>query len=520
MVDLSHVPFVDGHMHPPLRVRPQTVDEYRWPWFEGLPSESAHVTELVPYRWAIRQLADELGCAADERAVVRATRELDPTTWLATVCERSQTVALVLDTGYPPPAESLPPEQIRAAGVEVAPLLRLEAMAGDLIAEGLAFGDLLERYDAAVERRARRRLRRAQEHRGLSQRAGDPPLERRGGGRGARAPARARRDAGAGAGTRRFPAAARAPGRPPRRPPCAAARRVWRPRSRPAPRQPPASARHALQRGGRRRALRRAARGLAVRARGRLSDGRLLERHARRRDLHSPARPRRATRGLALRPRGGGDPPSAGLERRGGPCRADRPRAQLAPARRSARCSASWSPAASCRPARPSACGESILCGQLAQAVLRRDLTTAAGHLIKCPAGLPYFAASPPLPGGSPHDPTHPSHRAARARGLCGCRRPEHRTERLGAQQRDSDARRRTSSSRASPTRSTMDNTGAFDNESIWVFQQLHGDALHRHARRQERQAVAGHELRPLARQARPTPSICARASSSTPARR
>ena len=151
MVDLSHVPFVDGHMHPPLRVRPQTVEEYRWPWFEGLPSESAHVTELVPYRWAIRQLADELGCAADERAVVRATRDLDPTTWLATVCERSQTVALVLDTGYPPPAESLPPEQIRVAGVEVAPLLRLEAMAGDLIAEGLAFGDLLERYDAAVE---------------------------------------------------------------------------------------------------------------------------------------------------------------------------------------------------------------------------------------------------------------------------------------------------------------------------------------------------------------------------------
>jgi hypothetical protein len=151
MVDLSQVPFVDGHMHPPLRVRPQTVEEYRWPWFEGLPSESAHVAELVPYRWAIRQIADELGCAADERAVVRATRELDPMTWLATVCERSQTVALVLDTGYPPPDESLPLDQIRAAGVELAPLLRLEAMAGDLIAEGLGFADLIERYDATVE---------------------------------------------------------------------------------------------------------------------------------------------------------------------------------------------------------------------------------------------------------------------------------------------------------------------------------------------------------------------------------
>jgi hypothetical protein len=150
MIDLSQAPFVDGHMHPPLRVRPQTVEEYRWPWFEGLPSESAHVTELVPYRWAIRQLADELGCAADERSVVAATRGLDPPTWLATVCERSQTIALVVDTGYPPPGEALPLTQIRAAGVDVAPLLRLESVAGDLIAEGLAFTDLIERYDAAV----------------------------------------------------------------------------------------------------------------------------------------------------------------------------------------------------------------------------------------------------------------------------------------------------------------------------------------------------------------------------------
>jgi hypothetical protein len=150
VVDLSQLPFVDGHMHPPLRVRPQTVEEYRWPWFEGLPSESARVAELVPYRWAIRQLADELGCAADERTVVRATRDLDPVAWLATVCERSQTVGLVADTGYPPPADSLPLAQIRGAGVEVAPLLRLESVAGDLIAEGLGFGDLLERYDAAV----------------------------------------------------------------------------------------------------------------------------------------------------------------------------------------------------------------------------------------------------------------------------------------------------------------------------------------------------------------------------------
>ena len=108
MVDLSHVPFIDGHMHPPLRARPQTVEEYRWPWFEGLPEESAHVAELVPYRWAIRQLADELGCAADERTVVRHTRELDPMTWLAAGGERAAHRPRGVDTGDTPPPASQP----------------------------------------------------------------------------------------------------------------------------------------------------------------------------------------------------------------------------------------------------------------------------------------------------------------------------------------------------------------------------------------------------------------------------
>ena len=326
MIDLSQVPFVDGHMHPPLRVRPQTVEEYRWPWFEGLPSESAQVTELVPYRWAIRQLADELGCAADERSVVAATRGLDPPTWLATVCERSQTTGLVVDTGYPPPDEALPLQQIRAAGVDVAPLLRLESVAGDLIAEGVSFADLLERYDAAVERRARRGVCRPQEHRGLSQRPRDPPVGRGRRRARARAPARGRRHARAGAGARRLPAAARAARRPPRRPARSVARRLRRPRSRPAPRQPAAPAGHARERGRPGCPLRDPARRLAVRARGGLHDRRLRERHAGHRDLHPAARSRRPDRGLALRALGRRAQSHPRLQRCRRPARAHRAR--------------------------------------------------------------------------------------------------------------------------------------------------------------------------------------------------
>ncbi len=80
-------------------------------------------------------------------------RGLDPPTFLvSTVCERSQTVGLVVDTEHAARRGGAA-STFCAAGVEVAPLLRLEAMAGDLIAEGLDFADLIERYDAVAAAR-------------------------------------------------------------------------------------------------------------------------------------------------------------------------------------------------------------------------------------------------------------------------------------------------------------------------------------------------------------------------------
>ena len=47
-----------------------------------------------------------------------------------------------------------------------------------------------------------------------------------------------------------------------------------------------------------------------------------------------------------------------------------------------------------------------------------------------------------------------------------------------------------------------MDKNNVFDNESIWVFEQILETLYKVIAGRQERAAVAGHELHALARQA------------------
>ena len=92
---------------------------------------------------------------------------------------------------------------------------------------------------------------------------------------------------------------------------------------------------------------------------------------------------------------------------------------------------------------------------------------------------------------------THPSPRAARARELRAARRADHRPERLGTQHARAATPRPGGDLviARTPDSTTMDATSVFDNESIWVFEQIDGDALHRHGRRQGRQAVARDEL-------------------------
>jgi uncharacterized protein len=149
-LDLSALPFVDAHMHPPYRTAPGGLDAYRWPWYEGDPADVALVADTAAYRWAIRQLARDLGCAAEEEAVFEAVRARDPKAWLREQLERGGVSGLVADMGYPPPAETFSPAELGEAGADVAPLLRIELEAGTLAAACPRFDEFVDRVDAAL----------------------------------------------------------------------------------------------------------------------------------------------------------------------------------------------------------------------------------------------------------------------------------------------------------------------------------------------------------------------------------
>jgi uncharacterized protein len=150
-LDLAAVPFVDAHMHPPLRQAPSDMPAYRWPWYEGSPDDTALAGDLVAYRWAVRALARHLGCAPDDETVRRAVAERDRGEWIREVVRAGNVDALVVDTGYPDPATALTWREIeKIAGVGVAPLLRLEHRAGEMAGEAASFDEFVDRYDTEV----------------------------------------------------------------------------------------------------------------------------------------------------------------------------------------------------------------------------------------------------------------------------------------------------------------------------------------------------------------------------------
>jgi hypothetical protein len=150
-LDLTGIPFVDGHMHPPYREHPADLAAYRWPWYEGSPDDTELAAETAAYRWGIRELAADLGVAPDEQEVFDAVTGRELRAWLAGLLRDEAVTGLVADMGYPPPEQSFTAGAlVDAAGVDVAPLLRIEQRAGVLAAESAGFDEFLDRFDAEV----------------------------------------------------------------------------------------------------------------------------------------------------------------------------------------------------------------------------------------------------------------------------------------------------------------------------------------------------------------------------------
>lgn len=77
---IAAIPFVDHHVHAPFtRAHAITPDDFRRPFTEASIADTwtEHLHTQIGYRWMVRELANLLGCAPDEDAVVAARNAMD-----------------------------------------------------------------------------------------------------------------------------------------------------------------------------------------------------------------------------------------------------------------------------------------------------------------------------------------------------------------------------------------------------------------------------------------------------------
>jgi uncharacterized protein len=138
-VDLRHIPVVDNHCHGILRSQNfGDLASWRRAFTEsadpGMPRE--HVASTAFYRRLIRALARFFGCEPDEGAVLAAREASDGQEITSQLLRAANIETLLLDTGYPPPEEVLPMDQLGGlGGCRIEPMLRLEILMERLLAE-------------------------------------------------------------------------------------------------------------------------------------------------------------------------------------------------------------------------------------------------------------------------------------------------------------------------------------------------------------------------------------------------
>jgi uncharacterized protein len=154
-VDLRDVPVVDNHCHGILRSQDfDNLVSWREAFTEsadpGMPRE--HVASTAFYRRLIRTLASSFGCEPDEEAVLSARAGRDGLAHTAELLRAANVEALLTDTGYPPPEEVLPRDELAKLGdCRTEPMLRLETLMERLLSEHDSLEEAKEALAAALD---------------------------------------------------------------------------------------------------------------------------------------------------------------------------------------------------------------------------------------------------------------------------------------------------------------------------------------------------------------------------------
>src|SRR3954463_2326954 len=150
-MDLAGVPLIDHHAHNLLIPEAAARTSFRAAFTEGYDSAilNDHAQHTLFYRRSLREIAAILECDPSEEAVLARRAELGFDELAGRFFRAANISLMMLDDGFLP--GRIMPTDWHGRFVPTRRILRIEALAEDLLAPAAGVDDFLDRYRAALD---------------------------------------------------------------------------------------------------------------------------------------------------------------------------------------------------------------------------------------------------------------------------------------------------------------------------------------------------------------------------------
>ncbi|GAC1359368.1 MAG: amidohydrolase family protein [Ktedonobacteraceae bacterium] len=153
-IDLTHIPLADNHCHGIYTVQKTSeISAWRTRFTESADPamQQTHVATTLFYRRLLRAMADFMACEPTEEAILAARQTYSERDLVQKYLRDANIAALFVDKGHPPLDTILSDADLAELGeCRVGPMLRVELLMQDLIAEQSVLADVIEKLKHAL----------------------------------------------------------------------------------------------------------------------------------------------------------------------------------------------------------------------------------------------------------------------------------------------------------------------------------------------------------------------------------
>jgi predicted TIM-barrel fold metal-dependent hydrolase len=154
-LDLTPIPLVDNHCHGIYSDQSiADIPSWRRHFTEAKDAgmQQTHVATTLFYRRLIRAMAVLFACEPKEEVILAARQAIDGNVLIQRCLQDAHFEALCIDKGYPPPSQVVADAALSTlANCRVAPMLRVELVMQELIAELSTFDEVVEKLQARLQ---------------------------------------------------------------------------------------------------------------------------------------------------------------------------------------------------------------------------------------------------------------------------------------------------------------------------------------------------------------------------------